>query len=84
MIVLLSNVELRRTGADGGHLYICGIADMPERGPSPLFGYFGSSSEEREFENTFSGGDLEIEGIGVEFSEGTGYAMRQIYRWHPL
>jgi hypothetical protein len=56
---------------------------MPERDPSPLYAYFGSRSEVRKFANTFLGGELEIEGAGVDFSEGTGYVMRQIYRCDP-
>jgi hypothetical protein len=84
MAIQLSNVELRRTGADGGHLYVCGIADMPEHGPSPFYAYFSSRADEREFERGFSGGDLEIEGSGVDFASGTGYAMRHIQSWRYL
>ena len=84
MAIRLANVELRRTGADGGHLYVCGIADMSERGLSPFYAYFSSRSEEREFEQGFSGGALELEGTGVEFASGTGYSMRQIQRWRQV
>jgi len=84
MVIRLTNVELRRTGHDGGHLYLCGLADMLERGPSPFYAYFSSRLDEREFERAFSGGDLEIDGSSVEFSEGTGYAMREIQSWRCL
>jgi hypothetical protein len=77
----LTNVEIRRIDVDGGHICIFGIAEIPEHGSSPFYAYFTSRVEELEFERLFPGGDLEVEGDGVEYVDGRGFNMHEIRSW---
>ena len=49
--ILLSNVEILRTGHDGGHLYLMGKTDVPAYGKTDAYCYFESKIAEREFES---------------------------------
>jgi hypothetical protein len=78
---LLENVEFRRTGGDGGHLYLKGTAAVPDHGLTDVYAYFCSRIEELEFEKTFAGGNVRIEAESIEYNLGIGAAVREITSW---
>ncbi len=74
-------MKILRTGADGGHLYIRGRAELPEHGECDVYAYFRSKEEERTFESQFSGQSVIVEADSVEFTRGIGGAVREIVSW---
>lgn len=76
--VLLSNVEILRTGHDGGHLYLIGTADIPAYGKTDAYCYFETKAAEREFENNWKNSDLIITSSRWEFNRGTGLSLHNI------
>jgi hypothetical protein len=79
--IQLSGVKILRTGADGGHLYIRGRADLPSHGESDVYAYFRSKEDERTFERDFSGQPVTVEAHDIEFTRGIGGAVREIVSW---
>ena len=66
-------VEIRRkTGPDGGHLYIKGRGAVQDHDPGDLYAFFGSREEELKFESQFRGQDLRVTAYSVEFTPGIG------------
>jgi hypothetical protein len=80
-LVHLSAVEILRTGADGGHLYIKGRGMMPGHGECDIYAYFKSKEKERSFERQFSGRSMSIEAKSLEFTRGIGGSIREIGSW---
>jgi hypothetical protein len=77
----LSDVKILRTGADGGHLYVCGRSELPSHGKCDVYAYFRSKEEERTFEDQFSGQSVVVEADAVEFTRGIGGSVREIVSW---
>jgi hypothetical protein len=77
----LSAVKILRTGADGGHLYICGRGQLPSHGECDVYAYFRSKEEEHTFEQHFSGQGVVVEADAVEFTRGIGGSVREIVSW---
>ncbi|NRB24030.1 hypothetical protein [Shewanella sp.] len=76
--VLLSNVEILRTGHDGGHLYLMGKTVDPVHGKTDAYCYFESKKAEREFESNWKNSDLVITSSRWEFNKGTGLSLHEI------
>jgi len=76
--VLLSNVEILRTGHDGGHLYLMGKTDVPAYGKTGAYCYFESKIAEREFESNWKNSDLVITTSRWEINKGTGLSLHDI------
>jgi hypothetical protein len=76
--VLLSNVEILRTGHDGGHLYLMGKTDVPTYGKTDAYCYFESKDTELEFEIIWKNSNLIITSSRWEFNKGTGLSLHDI------
>jgi hypothetical protein len=76
--VLLSNVEILRTGHDGGHFYLLGTAYAPADGKTDAYCYFESKIAEREFESNWKNSDLVITSSRWEFNKGTGLSHHEV------
>jgi|SRR5579863_2128636 len=73
--IVLSAVEIRRTGFDGGHLYIKGRGAVGHYGQSDVYAFFGSRAEELNFDSQFRGQDLRITAHSIEFTAGIGVTL---------
>jgi hypothetical protein len=76
--ILLSNVELLRTGHDGGHLYLMGKAEDSVHGKTDAYCYFENKKAEQNFEESWNRSDLIITSSSWEFNRGVGLSIRAI------
>jgi len=76
--ILLSNVEILRTGHDGGHLYLMGKTNVSTYGKTDAYCYFESKIAEREFQKNWKNSDLVITSSRWEFNKGTGLSLHEI------
>ena len=81
MRIVIRAVEFRRTGVDGGHLYLKGTCNLPEHGETDVYAYFRSRRAELRFERVYSGGPITVETKSVTFNPGTGASIREIAKW---
>ena len=81
MRILIRAVEFRRTGVDGGHLYLKGTCTLPGHGETDVYAYFRSRRAELRFERLYSGGRITVETKSVAFNPGTGASIREIAKW---
>jgi hypothetical protein len=72
----VSAIEVVRTGADGGHLYIKGRGIVPGHGLCEVCAFFCSREEELRFEGQFRGHDVIIVAQSIEFTPGIGGILR--------
>jgi hypothetical protein len=77
----LTEIQVLRTGADGGHLYLKGRGHAAEVGPCDVYAYFGSRTDERQFEMEFKGQNITVEASGMTFNPGIGGSINEVLAW---
>jgi hypothetical protein len=77
----LSEVKILRTGADGGHLYICGRGELPDHGECEVCAFFRTKIDEQDFERQFCGQSVVVDADAIEFTHGIGGSIREIVSW---
>jgi hypothetical protein len=77
----LRDVQILRTGADGGHLYVRGYGLVPEHGEDEIYGYFADRADELSFERVFSGQSMIIHANTFECIRGMGTIVNTIISW---
>ena len=76
--VHLTQIEILRTGADGGHLYLLGKCDHDGRQGVHVYAYFSDKAQEKGFEQSWQGQDLLVTSSRWEFDPSAGLRLEDI------
>ena len=80
----LTEVQILRTGVDGGHLYLKARGYAAEFGICDIYAYFGSRTDEKKFEEEFSGQNITVEASDMTLNPGVGASINRVLTWRFL
>ena len=80
----LTEIQILRTGVDGGHLYLKARGHAAEVGACDIYAYFGSRTDEQKFEREFAGQNITVEASEMTFNPGVGASINRVLAWRFL
>jgi|JI10StandDraft_1071094.scaffolds.fasta_scaffold268192_3 hypothetical protein len=80
----LTEIQILRTGVDGGHLYLKARGHAGELGICDIYAYFGSRTDEQKFEKEFAGQNITVEASDMTLNSGVGASINEVLAWRFL